>query len=235
MRAFDQRNLTKVFSILILLAFAGTATGCGATAAAPAPTVDTQALRTEVAQTVVANPTIQSALNPPPATPTNPPTQTPVVISPTETAVPPTQEPTATFTVPPAAAAATITITAAPAKSKVVVPTVPKSDEALLMYATPAAYTHFEPGESFDVVWTFKNVGMKTWTNEYFLTFDGGKDMFPKGEVAMVSGKVHPGSSTQLRLDVTAPSSAGTYTARFSFYNDNRFIFGTFYIIIIVD
>ncbi len=103
------------------------------------------------------------------------------------------------------------------------------------MYAQPAAYTHFQPRTPFDAVWTFKNVGMKTWTNEYFLTFAGGEEMVTKGEVAMVSGKVKPGTTTQLVLDMVAPSSPGTYTAKFAFYNDNRFVFGTFYIVIIVD
>ena len=215
-----------IFILLALLA------GCGAPASAPAPTVDTQALRTEVAQTVIANPTIQTALNPPASTSTTQPTDTqaPAAVQPTETTAPATAVPSFT------PAAATVTFTPVPTQgSKVVLPTVPQPDQALLMYAKPAAYTHFQPGDSFDAVWTFKNVGMKTWTNEYFLTFDGGKDMPNKGGLAMVSGKVHPGSTTQLVIDMKAPSAPGTYTARFSFYNDNRFVFGTFYIIIIVD
>ena len=226
----SKKNIMKILSFVILLALL---TGCGIPAAgANAPTVDTQALRTEVAQTVMANPTIQSALNPPPDTPTTPPTATlgPVALDPTETAVP-TLAPTATSTPP----APTVTFTSVPTQSKVVQPTVPQSDQALLLYAKPAAYTHFKPGESFDAVWTFKNVGMKTWTNEYFLTFAGGEEMVTKGEVDMVSGDVHPGSTTQLFLDMVAPSSPGTYTTKFAFYNDNRFVFGVFYIVIIVD
>jgi len=225
----DTRKIMKNISILILLALLA---GCGApAAAAPAPTVDTQALRTQIAQTVIANPTIQFALNPPANTPTTPPTQTqvPVAIDPTETSTPVAA--TATSTLP----APTVTFTPIPTKSKVFLPTVPQPDQALLMYAVPAARTHFSPREPFDAVWTFKNVGMKTWTNEYFLTFDGGDEMVTKGDVAMVSGNVHPGSTTQLVLDMVAPSSPGTYTARFAFYNDNRFVFGVFYIVIIVD
>ena len=227
----DPIKMMKTISIFILLTLLA---GCGLPAAgAPAPTVDTQALRTEVAQTVIANPTIQFALNPPPNTPTTAPTATqpPVIPSPTETAVPPTLAPTATFTVP----AVTVTFTPIATQSIVVQPTVAKSDQALLMYAKPTAYTHFKPREPFDAVWTFKNVGMKTWTHEYFLTFAGGEEMANKGEVAMVGGDVHPGSTTQLVLDMVAPSSAGTYTAKFDFYNDNRFVFGVFYIVIIVD
>jgi len=226
MTVADTRKIMKTISIFILLALLA---GCGATpTGAPAPTVDTSSLRTEVFQTVIANPTIQFALSPPPSTPTTPPTDTQV--PPTETTAP-ILEPSATFTQP----APTITFTPISTQSKVIQPTVPKSDQALLMYAQPAAYTHFKPREPFDAIWTFKNVGMKTWTNEYFLTFDGGKDMVSKGDKAMVSGKVHPGSTTQLVLDMEAPSSPGTYTARFSFYNDNRFVFGVFYIVIIVD
>jgi hypothetical protein len=226
----DPRKMMKTISIFILLALLA---GCGVPAAgAPTTTVDTQALRTEVALTVIANPTIQFALNPPPNTPTSPPTATQalVILNPTETAVP-TLAPTATFTLP----APTVTFTPIAPQSKVVQPTVPQSDQALLMYAKPAAYTHFQPRDPFDAVWTFKNVGMKTWTHEYFLTFAGGEEMANKGEVAMVSGNVHPGSTTQLVLDMVAPSSAGTYTAKFAFYNDNRFVFGVFYIVIIVD
>ena len=229
MTVVKTRKIMKTISIFILLALLA---GCGVPATgAPAPTMDTQALRTQVAQTVIANPTIQSALNPPANTPTTAPTNTqaPIVLAPTDTTVPVLA--TATNTLP----AATVTFTAVPTLSKVIAPTIAKSDQALLMYAQPAAYTHFQPRTPFDAVWTFKNVGMKTWTNEYFLTFDGGKDFVVKGDVAMVSGKVHPGSTTQLRLDMVAPSSPGTYTARFSFYNDNRFVFGVFYIVIIVD
>ena len=226
----DPRNMHKIISIFILLMLLA---GCGVPATgAPPPTIDIQALRTEVAQTVIANPTIQFALNPPPNTPTIPPTttQVAVILAPTETAVP-TLAPTATFTLP----APTVAFTPVATQSKVVQPTVPQSDQALLMYAKPAAYTHFQPRESFDAVWTFKNVGMKTWTHEYFLTFAGGEEMTNKGEVAMLGGDVHPGSTTQIVLDMVAPSSAGTYTAKFAFYNDNRFVFGTFYIVIIVD
>jgi hypothetical protein len=229
MSVVNTRKITKTITIFILLALLA---GCGVSATgAPAPTVDTQALRTEVALTVIANPTIQSALNPPASTPTTAPTNTqaPAVLASTDTAV--AASATAINTLP----APTVTFTAVPTLSKVIVPTVAKSDQALLMYAQPAAYTHFKPRTPFDAVWTFKNVGLKTWTNEYFLTFDGGNDFVVKGDVAMVSGKVHPGSTTQFRLDMVAPSSPGTYTARFSFYNDNRFVFGVFYIVIIVD
>jgi hypothetical protein len=227
------KKITRTLAILILLALLA---GCAAQpGAATAPTVDTQALRTQVAQTVIANPTIQSALNPPPATPTTPPTaaptQTPVVIDPTQTTAPIVAVATATSTMP----APTVTFTAVPTQAKVFLPTVPQSDQALLMYAQPAAYTHFKPRTPFDAVWTFKNVGLRTWTNEYFLTFVGGEEMVTKGEVAMVSGKVKPGTTTQLVFDMVAPSSPGTYTAKFAFYNDNRFVFGTFYIVIIVD
>jgi hypothetical protein len=222
----------KTISIFILLALLA---GCAAQpTGAVAPTVDTDALRTQVAQTVIANPTIQSALNPP-DTPTIPPTvaptQAPVAIEPTQTMAPTLAVATTTSTEP----VPTVTFTAVATQTKVFLPTVPQSDQALLMYAQPAAYTHFKPRTPFDAVWTFKNVGMKTWTNEYFLTFAGGEEMVTKGEVAMVSGKVKPGTTTQLVFDMVAPSSPGTYTAKFAFYNDNRFVFGTFYIVIIVD
>jgi Ig-like domain from next to BRCA1 gene len=232
MTAIKTNKLMKTISIFILLALLA---GCAAQpTAATAPTVDTVALRTQVAQTVIANPTIQSALNPP-ATPTTPPTvaptQAPVAIEPTQTIAPIVAVATTTATEP----VPTVTFTAVATQTKVFLPTVPQSDQALLMYAQPAAYTHFQPRTPFDAVWTFKNVGMKTWTNEYFLTFAGGEEMVTKGEVAMVSGKVKPGTTTQLVLDMVAPSSPGTYTAKFAFYNDNRFVFGTFYIVIIVD
>jgi hypothetical protein len=223
----------KTISVLVLLALLA---GCGAQpAGAAVPTVDTNALRTQVAQTVIANPTIQSALNPPPDTPTTPPTatptQAPVVSEPTQTTAPIVAVATTTATEP----VPTFTFTAVPTQGKVFKPTVQQSDQALLMYAQPAAYTHFKPRTPFDAVWTFKNVGLRTWTNEYFLTFAGGEEMVTKGEVAMVSGNVKNGSTTQLVLDMVAPSSPGTYTAKFAFYNDNRFVFGTFYIVIIVD
>ena len=228
----NNKRIKKIFAIFILLALLS---GCVAQpAGAAAPTADLQALRTQVAQTVIANPTIQTALNPPPDTPTTVPptaTQAPVVVEPTQTTAPIVAVATATSTMP----APTVTFTAVPTQAKVFQPTVPQSDQALLMYALPAAYTHFKPRTPFDAVWTFKNVGMKTWTNEYFLTFFGGTEMTNKGDVAMVSGKVKPGSTTQIVLDMVAPSSPGTYTARFAFYNDNRFVFGTFYIVIIVD
>jgi hypothetical protein len=225
------KRIMKILAIIILLTLLA---GCAAPpAGAAAPTVDTQALRTQVAQTVIANPTIQSALNPPPDTPTTPPTETqaPAVVAPTQTTAPIVAVATTTSTMP----VPTVTFTAVPTKAKVFQPTVPQSDQALLMYAKPAAYTHFQPGTPFDAVWTFKNVGMRTWTNEYFLTFAGGEEMVTKGEVAMISGKVKPGSTTQIVFDMVAPSSPGTYTAKFAFYNDNRFVFGTFYTVIIVD
>jgi hypothetical protein len=224
------KRIMKILAIIVLLTLLA---GCAAQpAGAIAPTIDTEALRTQVAQTVIANPTIQAALNQP-NTPTTPPTETqaPAVVAPTQTTAPIVAVATATSTMP----APTVTFTAVPTQGKVFQPTVPQSDQALLMYAQPAAYTHFKGNTPFDAVWTFKNVGLRTWTKEYFLTFAGGEEMVNKGEVAMVSGNVKPGTTTQIVLDMVAPSSPGTYTAKFAFYNDNRFVFGTFYIVIIVD
>jgi hypothetical protein len=107
-------------------------------------------------------------------------------------------------------------------------------DQAQLLYRTPKEWSQFKPGEPFDVVWTIKNIGTKSWSTEYFFTYFNGTQMHYNGDIKFVSSEVEPGESAQFTVDMKAPGSPGNYTTSWAFYNDNRYIMGQYFITIVV-
>lgn len=207
-------------AMLLLLA------GCSpAAVVASNPTPDVQVVQTEAARTVVAAFTQQAA-----AAVALAPTDTPSA-APTETALP---EPTETL-----AATATNLPTETPlplptmTQTKIVLaPTIQKSDMALLLLRTPAEYTQFAKGETFDVIWTLKNIGKKAWTNDYYMRYFNGTQMHYNGDKRFVKSTVAPGEQTKFIVDMKAPNQAGTYTTSWVLMNDNGEIFYQFFITI---
>jgi hypothetical protein len=102
------------------------------------------------------------------------------------------------------------------------------------MIRTPKEYAQFSGGETFDAVWTLKNVGKKSWTNDYYLQYFNGTELHYNGSKRFVSGEVAPGEQTSFTVDMKAPSSPGTYTTSWVFFNDNGAIFGQYFLTIVV-
>lgn len=196
-------------------------TGCAAQPTpVQEPTVDTDALRTEVAQTIEAAYTLSAA-------------QTLAA------------EPTATIEVPTATREATATEIAV--NTPVVVSPEPSSTVAKVVYPTftPTYYPDraelvsinqvlgktFKPGADFDLKFTLKNTGDRDWTTSFRLKYVSGlKPSSQSGssyDVVYLASKVAAGKTVELVLDMIAPSAPGHYTTTWALVNDDNTTFYT--------
>lgn len=68
--------------------------------------------------------------------------------------------------------------------------------------------TNMDPGETFTKTWRLKNAGTCTWSG-YNLVFDSGDLMSGSSPIAI--GTVAPGQQVNLSVNLTAPSTDGSY------------------------
>lgn len=171
--------------------------GCTPTPA-PTPTVDERTLaetlrvvRTEAAETVVAQITAEALRNPS-ATVTNTATSTQTSTPlPTATPVPPTAtyRPVITYTFTPAAF------------------------QCSIVSQTPPSGQDFSPGADFDAKWVVKNIGTDSWdasNMDYYYT--SGTHMEKHGNSFDLPQSVDPGETVEIVVDMLAPTDAGRYT-----------------------
>ncbi|MBI3738817.1 MAG: hypothetical protein HY258_07205 [Chloroflexi bacterium] len=85
--------------------------------------------------------------------------------------------------------------------------------------------TVFAPNAPFLKTWRLKNVGTCTWTTSYALTFDTG-DKMGGPDSANLSSSVAPGQTVDVSVNLTAPSSAGSYRGYWKFRNAGGVPFG---------
>jgi hypothetical protein len=158
---------------------------------ASTPTANPNTIYTQAAGTVQAELTKAAALTPS-ATATTAPTDTPQVTEAPTAAVSPTSAvilspvPVATATKPMAA------------------------DRGSLIAQTPADGTKMNPGQTFTVKWTIKNIGTTTWSTKYTLRYYAGDQM--GGANSSFVKEVKPNDSIEVTANLTAPSAAGSYT-----------------------
>jgi hypothetical protein len=81
------------------------------------------------------------------------------------------------------------------------------------------------PGASFSKTWRLKNVGTCTWTTSYQLMFDSGEKMGGPDTAAMPTS-VAPGQTVDITINLTAPTTAGTYRGYWKFKNASGVPFG---------
>jgi hypothetical protein len=75
----------------------------------------------------------------------------------------------------------------------------------------------------FDVVWTVKNTGSKDWeTNLLDYKYWSGTKMHNYADVYDLPSVVDEGDSITLRVDMTAPSTPGTYTTTWALADGNK-------------
>lgn len=80
-------------------------------------------------------------------------------------------------------------------------------------------------GESFRKVWRVRNDGSCTWTPAYAIVFSSGERM--GGSAVMPLGtNVPPGATTNLGVNLVAPTSRGTYRGNWLLRNDKGLLFG---------
>lgn len=216
---------TRVAAFLVL---AFILVACSGPTAVVQPTQDLDVVRTQAAQTVVAKITIEAALN---VTPTAEATAVPQVITATP-APSDTPAPTATVEMMEPTATPLVIATAAP---HVIYPTFTVRagpDQAKLVSQTPTDGTAFNPSNSFDAVWTMKNIGTSTWNDHYYFRFGKKGTNLALTDRYYIHGTVKPGESTQLIADMVAPSGEGRYVSYWELCNDNGAIFYNFYAVI---
>lgn len=85
--------------------------------------------------------------------------------------------------------------------------------------------TVFSPNNTFTKTWRIKNNGTSTWSTGYKLAFQYGYSMSAPGEVS-ISRSVAPGSTIDISVNMTAPSSAGSYRGNWKMKNAAGTTFG---------
>lgn len=165
-----------VFSLLLLLA------ACSTPTATLAPTPNLDALRTEVAATVLARVPEYCAMTP---TITNTPTQTP----------------TATITATPTATGGTPTVSSTGAAS---------GNRLKWVSQTIADGTRMAPNTTFNMTWRVQNTGTSTWNANYLLRHFSGDRFGAPAEVTL-GQDVAPGEFVDITVPMRAPAAAGEY------------------------
>lgn len=85
--------------------------------------------------------------------------------------------------------------------------------------------TELAAGTSFTKTWRIKNTGACTWSEDYAVVFMGGDEMDTPSSVSMPH-TVHPGDTVDISVDLTAPTSIGTYRAEYKLRSDTNMVFG---------
>ncbi len=169
--------------------------GCSSATPTSVPTIDTNALRTEVAATIFAQVT-QDLARTPSVTPSPFPTAT---FAPTST---PNQAMTATSTEVAGG-------TATPPSSTLEASTENKAEWVSQSIPDKSV---FAPGETFSMTWRLKNTGTSTWAANYILRFYSGDPLGSPKEV-LLNREVPPGATVDITLQMKAPTKPGTYTS----------------------
>lgn len=93
--------------------------------------------------------------------------------------------------------------------------------------------TEITAGESFTKTWAILNTGTCTWTTAYVLTFYSGEDM--DGSAPALTAAVAPNETVYISVELTAPSTIGSYTGFWRLANASGTGFGaTVYVMITV-
>jgi hypothetical protein len=99
-------------------------------------------------------------------------------------------------------------------------------DQASFVAETIPDGTDFKPGEEYTKTWTLKNSGSCTWSADYDVVFVSGNAMGAPAATQLTNAVVPPGATVKISLDLTAPSTTGTYKADFKLRNKNGVLFG---------
>jgi hypothetical protein len=168
------------------------------------PTLDLNALYTQVAGTLIAQGQQQ------PATATSGPTQTPIVITATPSFTPSQPTNTATNTSAPATNTAAVVCNQA----------------AFVADVTVKDGTVMDKGEDFTKTWRIKNVGTCTWDkDDYTVIYSSGTNLAAKSSYA-ISEDVSPGETIDISVPMEAPDKNGSFTSNWVLRAGNGSTFG---------
>lgn len=223
-------KLAVLFLLVALVLFL--ATGCNVPTTDDKdqePTIDQNALRTEIAQTVIAGITLEAVLNPsttPTTAETPTKTQPPAVTATSETADIATE--TATLT-------PTTKSSGGGGGSWVPTSTSDYTDQAICVSTSPEDFTVMTPNQDFDAVWTIKNTGKRAWNADFYYKYKPeGSDIPKRGSDWQYISGIAVGDTINVVVDMTAPGEPGTYRSYWALVNDDAVEFFHFYIVITV-
>ncbi len=132
-------------------------------------------------------------------------------------------------TVPPPPTATGTPPTATPTKTPATVtPTVPASACDKVQYIADVNIpdgTVVQPGSQFTKTWRLKNIGTCAWSTSYQLVFYSGDQMGAPSS-AMFPKNVAVGETVDISINMTAPSTAGSYRGYWMFKNASGTLFG---------
>lgn len=170
-----------------------------------APTLELNALYTQVAGTLIAQGQGQAQ----PSATSEAPTQTPFVV-------------TATYTNTPAQPLATSTNTPLPATS---VPATGCYQAYFVADISVPDNTQMTKGQTFTKTWRIRNNGTCTWTSDFDIVYTSGTNLANVSSVDMPK-EVKPGETVDISIPMTAPSSDGSYRSSWVIKASNGYSFG---------
>ena len=199
----NNRTILRLLTLSLILLLALTA--CGGNQ--PEETEDPNAAVTHVVETAMAAITQTAAVQSP--TPSSTPT-----LLPTGTNTPiPTFEPSPTLPLLPTAT------------SVFNQPNTPNSSCDIGNFVKDVTIpdgTSMSAGQKFTKTWEIKNSGTCTWNENYQIIFYGGERMAEDTTYNFTDEDIEPGESVQISLEMTAPSTNGTYYSYWILRNDAR-------------
>jgi len=86
--------------------------------------------------------------------------------------------------------------------------------------------TTYAGGTAFTKTWRLKNVGSCTWSTDYSLAFISGERMSDPAVTVKMPKSVAPGATVDISINMTAPSTAGTYRGYWQLKNASGALFG---------
>jgi hypothetical protein len=194
----------------VILILAVLLSACGSKLKAT-PTTEPSVILTSVAQTAAVR---LSAM----------PSNTP---APTETASP-SETPTLPATATPFSSPITGTLPVALPTQATTAPISVGSGPDLVMMVSDLDVTdgtQFDPGAKFTKTWRLMNSGTSTWTTGYSLVHVSGNDIGGPSSVPLPS-EVQPGKMVDVSVDLTAPTTDGTFTSYWKLKNTSGQLFG---------
>lgn len=121
----------------------------------------------------------------------------------------------------------TATITLTPTRTPTETPTVSPTSELYqcqVLSVFPNGAT-FPPGGDFDGRWSLRNNGKEQWSDQFDWVFISG-DRFQTGSDSIdLNRYINPGNDVEFIVDMLAPRSPGTYSAKWALRTNNNLFF----------
>lgn len=119
---------------------------------------------------------------------------------------------TSTFTIP-----APVIPSSVPTIAPTVTQAIPCNQATYTEDVTIPDGTSMNFGQTFTKTWRIKNTGSCIWTSGYSLVFDHGDQMGGPASQQLTPGTVPPGGTLDISINLTAPSSVGSYRGYWRF------------------